>query len=72
MTADGAVAAIYYSNISKYLLGKKSEPLIAEWENILDFKPVTDYITAFNTWGTSKKGRIIESIFYAPQIHRII
>lgn len=64
ITADGAVAAIYYSNISKYLLGKKSEPLISNWQKMLDYKPVTDYITAFNTWGTSRKGQIIESIFF--------
>ena len=70
ITADSTVAAIYYKNISKYLLGRKSEPLTSDWENVLDYKPVSDYITAFNTWGTSRKGRIIEKAFLTRN-HRI-
>ena len=65
MSVDGAVVAIYYSNISKCLLGKKSESLVSDWQKVLDYKPVTDYITAFNTWGTSKKGKIIENIYHS-------
>jgi len=63
IAADGVVAAVYYSNISKCLLGKKSEILTANWQKTLDYRPVTNYITAFNTWGTSKKGKIMENIF---------
>lgn len=65
ISADGAVAAVYYSNISKCLLGKKSEILTKNWQKTLDYRPVTSYITAFNTWGTSKKGKIMEKIFFS-------
>lgn len=61
---DIAVAAINYDNISRYLLGNKdAEPLNPSWRHLLKYQPVCEYVTAFNTWGTSKKSRILESLF---------
>lgn len=72
ITADAAVAAVYYDNMAKFLIGRKSEPLVYNWKKVLDYKPVTDYITAFNTWGTSMKGRIIENIYSKQKGLKII
>jgi hypoxanthine phosphoribosyltransferase/phosphoribosylanthranilate isomerase len=62
---EAVVAAVNYNNISRYLRKEKNvEPLHPHWNNTLDYKPVYQYITAFSTWGTSKKGKILESIFF--------
>lgn len=62
-----AVVAINYDNLCDYLLYKnKYEALSQNWNEILDFQPVEEYVTAFNTWNTSAKSKIFEQIFY-PQ-----
>lgn len=59
-----AVSSINYDNIAKYLLNETSEILVNNWRNVLDFHPVEEYVTAFNTWKTSAKTRILEQIFF--------
>ena len=44
-----AVVTINYDNIVNYLLEKDCEKLISNWRQVLDFFPVGEYITAFNT-----------------------
>lgn len=66
---DTAVAAIYYKNIARFLLGKHAEPVRIAWNKILTYHPVSDYVTAFNTWGTSEKGKILERIFFSKHKH---
>ena len=57
------VSAINYNNIVNYLLGEKSETLVSNWRNVLDFNPVEEYVTAFNTWKTSQKTEMLENIY---------
>lgn len=64
LKTDAVVTAIYYSNISKSILGQKSEELLLGWQKILDYNPVANYISAFNTWNTSEKSNILESTFF--------
>lgn len=65
---DAVVAAVCYENIAKYLLSySKVEELHLNWKNTLDYHPVSSYITAFNTWGTSEKSKILESLFMSQQ-----
>ncbi len=66
--SDAVVAGVFYQNIAKYLIKEgHSEKVNSLWRKTLDFKPVSDYITAFNTWGTSEKGKMLESIFFIKE-----
>lgn len=64
--AHTVVTAVNYKNISKWLRGFKSEELHESWQETLTYQPVADYITAFNTWGTSQKSKYLESLYMAP------
>lgn len=60
----GAAVSVNYENICHYLFDiGKFEPLDKHWQNTLDFQPVSEYVTAFNTWGTSDKTQILDAIF---------
>ncbi|MGH0498969.1 hypothetical protein ACQVPI_22215 [Bacillus wiedmannii] len=62
-----AVVSINYDNLCDYLLyNDKCEALSKNWNRILDFQPVEEYVTAFNTWNTSAKSKIFDQIYY-PQ-----
>ena len=59
-----AVVAFNYNNLVDYLLGNKPhECLVDGWESILDYGIVEEYVTAFDTWGTSEKGEILKQIY---------
>ncbi|MCM1285685.1 MAG: hypothetical protein NC213_03500 [Acetobacter sp.] len=60
-----ATVSVNYDNICKCfsLLGQ-GEPLNESFYNTLDFPPVEEYITSYNTWNTSKKAKILEEIFF--------
>lgn len=59
-----AVAAVNYDNIAEYLLEKESEILVPNWRKVLDFCPIDEYVTAFNTWNTSRKSEILQDVYY--------
>lgn len=59
-----AVSAVNYDNIVEYLLGRKSEKMVLNWISVLDFKPIEEYVTAFNTWNTSLKSKRLQEIYY--------
>ncbi len=66
------VPSINYDNIVNNLFNKKSETLISNWRQVLDFYPIEEYITAFNTWNTSKKSKILQDIYYnIDKIHEV-
>lgn len=65
----GAVVSVNYDNICNYLFDQNQFEILDEhWQNALDFQPVTEYTTAFNTWGTSEKTRLLEKIFLMSNI----
>lgn len=57
------ISAVNYDNIVNYLLGEKSEILVSNWRKVIDFNPVEEYVTAFNTWKTSQKTEMLEHIY---------
>ena len=59
-----SVASINYNNILNYILNNKSEELVSNWRNVLDFNSISEYITSFNTWNTNEKSKILEEIYY--------
>ncbi|WP_405717490.1 hypothetical protein [Streptomyces sp. NBC_00046] len=61
-----AVACINYDNIARRLRGLPGEELCEGWQDVLDLRPVTDYVTAFATWGTSAKTRELHRMYSAP------
>lgn len=59
-----AIVAFNYNNLVDYLLDNKPyECMVDGWENILDYSIVEEYVTAFDTWGTSEKGDILTRIY---------
>ncbi|HEC2173372.1 TPA: hypothetical protein R1915_001471 [Staphylococcus delphini] len=59
-----SVVSFNYSNFKRYKSNiKPYEKLIDDWQSQLDFKIVEEYITAFDSWGTSKKANILKSIY---------
>lgn len=63
-TVYSAVSAVNYDNIVEYLKGREAEVMIPNWRIALDFNPVEEYITAFNTWNTSRKSERLQEIYY--------
>lgn len=63
-----AVAAVNYDNIAEFLLNKESENLVPNWRKVLDFCPTDEYVTAFNTWNTSRKSKILQDVFYIKEL----
>jgi hypothetical protein len=68
-----AVACVNYENIARHLGGAAAEPLCDGWEEVLDLRPVADYVTAFATWGTSAKTQALHRMYAtlpatAPQL----
>ena len=64
-----AVVEVNYNNIHDYLLeDEKAEGVVQNWRNVLDFQPIGEYITAFNTWNTSIKSQLLEEIYYLEDI----
>ncbi|MFF4081568.1 hypothetical protein ACFYZN_19460 [Streptomyces sp. NPDC001777] len=61
-----AVACVNYDNIARRLRGLPGEELSKGWQDVLDYQPVTDYVTAFATWGTSVKTRELHRMYAAP------
>jgi len=61
-----AVACVNYDNIARRLLHLPGEELCEGWQEVLDHRPVTDYITAFATWGTSAKTLELHRMHAAP------
>ncbi len=66
------VVAVNYDNIINCLFNKKCETLVLNWRQVLDFCPVDEYVTAFNTWNTSEKSRILQNIYEVKnKVHKI-
>ncbi|MER5931762.1 hypothetical protein [Streptomyces sp. NPDC002054] len=59
------VACVNYENIARHLRGAAAEPLCEGWEEVLDLRPVADYLTAFATWGTSAKTQALHRMYAA-------
>lgn len=65
---ESAVVGINYKNLAKYLLGHHDcETPIPDWESFLAYRPIQEYVTAFNTWLTSEKTKIINGIYVNNQ-----
>lgn len=63
-----AVVSFNYRNLAGYLSGNTDcETMDSDWEDILDFEVVEEYLTAYNTWGTSQKSEIIEKNYWKPR-----
>lgn len=59
-----AATSVHRPNIAESLRGEpQAEGLVAGWQTVLDFAPMSDYLTAFATWGTSEKTRELHSVF---------
>ena len=66
-TVQGAVVGFNYRNLVDCILKRENYEEMAEnWEEILDYGVVEEYITAFNTWGTNEKAKILEELFSSP------
>lgn len=63
-----AVAEINYNNITNCLLGNTCEELVPNWRDVLDFHPIGEYLTSFNTWGTSEKTKLLDKLYCNPEI----
>lgn len=64
-----AVAGVDYQNIYNWLFEKsKYETMCCNWFEVVDIKPTEAYISAYNTWGTSKKSEILEQIYLRNEI----
>ncbi|WP_405561056.1 haloacid dehalogenase-like hydrolase [Streptomyces canus] len=61
-----AVACVNYDNIARRLRSLPGEELCEGWQEVLDYRPVTDYVTAFATWGTSAKTLELHRMYAAP------
>lgn len=61
---DCAVVEVNYSNMVSWLHKKQScEEISPFWDNILTYPPFGEYVTAYNTWGSSTKTQILHDIF---------
>jgi hypothetical protein len=61
---QAAVGCVYYGNILRHLnQAEGGEGLHDAWQEVLDHPPVSDYVTAFATWGTSTKTRILHHLY---------
>ncbi|MFA6939525.1 MAG: hypothetical protein WCQ54_00865 [Clostridiaceae bacterium] len=59
-----AVVSFNYNNLVDYLMDNKPyESVVDGWGNLLDYGIVEEYITAFDTWGTSEKGEYLKEIY---------
>ena len=59
-----AVAEVYYKNIYKWLLGKgEYEEMCHNWFDVIDAKPIMNYFSAYNTWGTSETSALLEQLY---------
>jgi phosphoribosylanthranilate isomerase len=64
-----AVPEIDYNNICRWLQNeKKVEVLCDNWFETLDFLPIKPYVTAYDTWGTSEKSKLLEKLFIKNNI----
>lgn len=60
-----AVAEVDYDNISKWILNLNNhEDMCNAWYDTLDFSPINEYVSAYNTWGTSKKSALLEELYF--------
>ncbi len=63
-----AVVAFNYYNTVNYVLGSNSyEKMDYNWSTILDYEIIEEYVTAFNTWNSSEKSKIIEKVYFKNQ-----
>ncbi len=62
-TVYAGVPAVNYDNIINCLFNKENEPLVENWRYVLDFQPIDEYVTAFNTWNTSVKTKELQKIY---------
>jgi hypothetical protein len=58
-----AAAAVNYENLVSWLRSEPCEELASGWESSLTYMPASEYVTAFNTWGTSQKSARLEGFF---------
>lgn len=59
-----AVAEVDYNNVCKWILGDETcEPMCDNWYEVVEVLPLERYITAYNTWGTSRKSQLLEIMF---------
>lgn len=59
-----AVAEVDYKNIYKWLLGKgEYEEMCHNWFDVIDAKPIMNYFSAYNTWGTSETSALLEQLY---------
>ncbi|MEI6223049.1 MAG: LOG family protein, partial [bacterium] len=64
VNTHASVAEVFYTNAAKYLLGQPSEPLVENWEKALDYRPLSDYFSAYNTWGTGVTNWHLKRLFH--------
>lgn len=57
------VSAIWYENLACYLVGMAAEEPHEDWRSSLAIPPVSGYLTAFATWGTSDKTILLDSVY---------
>lgn len=63
-TVNCAVVSFNYVNLVNFKLNLEPyEEVIEDWEDILNYQPAEEYITAFDTWGTSQKGNYLQNKF---------
>lgn len=59
-----AVVSFNYDNLVNFKLNLKPyEEPIEDWDDILNYQTAEEYITAFDTWGTSQKGTYLQNKF---------
>ncbi|SHO43132.1 beta/alpha barrel domain-containing protein [Anaerocolumna xylanovorans] len=59
-----AVAEVDYNNVCSWILDEEGcEEMCDEWYDTLDFSPINEYISAYNTWGTSQKSVFLEHLY---------
>lgn len=59
-----AVVSFNYINLVNFKLNLKPyEEVVEDWEDILNYQTAEEYITAFDTWGTSQKGNYLQNKF---------
>ena len=63
-TVKCAIVSFNYFNLVNFKMDLKPyEEVIEGWEYILNYQTAEEYITAYDTWGTSQKGNYLQSKF---------
>jgi hypothetical protein len=61
-----AAAAVHFPNLARWILNDPSaEVPCGDWQQTLTYRPSVEYVSAFDTWGTSEKSRILADMLEA-------